>query len=133
MPNGRPFHFCDQPHAEYAHVVLAGINGTLDLWSVEGIRSICRLDEILRSTEDFPTVCQTADGLAASSSSPCCPSWSIGHYVALMTNRTGGCDEIVEEDVETAMGVLASCAKHYHGLQLSANCDSIFQEGKRRS
>lgn len=125
------FFFCDQPHSEYAHVVVAlqqstGPNETL--WSLEALQSMCRLDEVLRSSEHFPSVCQTVD----SNSNECCPSWSLGHYVALMMNRTS-CADIDQQDVEHSFNILASCAKHYHGLQLSANCDAIVQEGTHDS
>ena len=123
----KPFYFCDQPHAEYAHVVLASVNESVNLWNVDAIRSMCRMDELLRSSQDFPSVCQTVGNTAGK----CCPSWSLGHYIALMTNRSGGCNEIDEHDVQLALDVLSSCAKHYHGLQLSANCDAIVQEGKQ--
>lgn len=85
---------------------------------------MCRLDETLRSSDVFPSVCQTVDN----NSHQCCPSWSLGQYVTLMTNRSE-CSEIDERDLKEALNVLTSCAKHYYGLQLSANCDAIVQEG----
>ena len=137
------FYFCDQPHVDYAHVVFAPTtkpashnNQSQSLWNVGAIHSMCRLDEVLKSNDLFPSLCsQRTDQITTNSRSSennttnqCCPSWSLGHYIAQMTNRTS-CAEIDEHDVETAFRVLALCAKHYHALQLSPHCDSIVQEG----
>lgn len=116
-------YFCDQPHADYAHVVLAPRNSNQSLWSLAAITSVCRLDQVLRSSRFFPSLCQTGRP-----DNQCCSSWSIGHYVALLTNRSS-CDDLTEADVSVALDVLDACSKHYHGLQLSANCDSFILEG----
>lgn len=127
QPPGGGFYFCDQPHGEYAHVIFtpadaAGSNRSL--WNVESIHSMCRLDQVLRSSELFPSLCQQPSG----NSHQCCPSWTLGHYVALMRNRSS-CAEIDQTDVTAAFKILQVCSKHYHGLRLSPNCDTIVLEG----
>lgn len=120
----RPFYFCDQPHGEYAHVVFSAVGSNRSLWNLESIKSMCQMDQVMRSSELFPAVCQhPTDG------HQCCPSWTLGHYVAVMRNRTS-CDDIDVDDVSVVFNILEACSKHYHGLQLSPNCDSIVQEGK---
>ena len=101
------------------------------LWNVESIHSMCRLDQILRSAELLPNICQqpASSSSSSSSTSQCCPSWTLGHYVALMRNRSS-CFDIDESDVNAVFKILEVCSKHYHGLRLSANCDTIVQEGK---
>ena len=125
--SAKRFYFCDQPHSEYAHVIFASA-ANRSLWNVESIHSMCRLDQILRSAELFPSICQQPAS-SSSSTSQCCPSWTLGHYVALMRNRSS-CFDIDESDVNAVFKILEVCSKHYHGLRLSANCDTIVQEGK---
>lgn len=123
------FPFCDQPHAEYAHVVFTPTgNETSSLWTLDAIRDVCKADDALRSSALFASVCQQT---ANRRSRRCCSSWSIGHYLAVMRNRSS-CHELDEEDVRSALAVLESCAKYYHALQLSAHCDAIIQEGTCR-
>lgn len=123
------FYFCDQPHGEYAHVIFASAGEqNRSLWNVESIQSMCRLDEIMRSSPLFPAICQQPAHHQSASSHQCCPSWTLGHYVALMRNRSS-CADIDAADVTVAFNILEACSRHYHGLQLSPNCDTIVQEG----
>lgn len=127
-PSRNSFYFCDQPHGEYAHVIFASAGEqNRSLWNVESIQSMCRLDELMRSSPLFPTVCQQP-AHQQSAHHQCCPSWTLGHYVALMRNRSS-CSDIDAADVTIVLNILESCSRHYHGLQLSPNCDSIVQEG----
>ena len=91
---------------------------------------MCRLDDVLKSDQLFPSLCtqRTSSDKNTNTPNQCCPSWSLGHYIAQMTNRSS-CTEIDEQDVQTTLDILASCAKHYHALQMSPHCDSIVQEG----
>jgi hypothetical protein len=123
------FYFCDQPHGEYAHVIFASVGEqNRSLWNVESIQSMCRLDEIMRSSPLFPAICQQPARHQSANSHQCCPSWTLGHYVALMRNRSS-CADIDAADVTVAFNILEACSRHYHGLQLSPNCDTIVQEG----
>ncbi|KZS03479.1 Protein dispatched [Daphnia magna] len=127
-PSRNSFYFCDQPHVEYAHVIFASAGEqNRSLWNVESIQSMCRLDELMRSSPLFPTVCQQP-AHQQSAHHQCCPSWTLGHYVALMRNRSS-CSDIDAADVTIVFNILEACSRHYHGLQLSPNCDSIVQEG----
>ena len=43
------FYFCDQPHADYAHVIFASTTDD-SLWSLEAIQSVCRFDQVTISS-----------------------------------------------------------------------------------
>jgi hypothetical protein len=49
----------------------------------------------------------------------------------LMRNRST-CADLDANDVMAAFNILQACSRHYHGLQLSPNCDAIVQEGIRQ-
>ncbi|EFX72150.1 hypothetical protein DAPPUDRAFT_10357, partial [Daphnia pulex] len=142
-PSHNRFYFCDQPHGEYAHVIFAAAGQSpaaatnRSLWNVESIQSMCRLDELMRSSPLFPPICQQPahqhhEQQQQQQQQQCCPSWTLGHYVALMRNRSS-CDDLDADDVTAAFNILESCSRHYHGLQLSPNCDAIVQEGISQS
>jgi hypothetical protein len=142
-PSHNRFYFCDQPHGEYAHVIFGAAGQSpaatnRSLWNVESIQSMCRLDELMRSSPLFPAICQQpahqhqpATGQPQLQQQQCCPSWTLGHYVALMRNRST-CADLDANDVTAAFNILQACSRHYHGLQLSPNCDAIVQEGIRQ-
>lgn len=116
------FDFCDQPHAEYAHLIVSPVRNE-SLWSAENIISICRLDEMLRSAPMFANLCQTnAD------SNSCCPSWTVGHYIAMIRNRTS-CFDIDDQDVSYVFSVLQVCSRYYSTSKLTPHCDPIVREG----
>ena len=46
------FSFCDQPHADYAHVIFAS-TANESLWSLAAIQSMCRFDQVII----FVTLC----------------------------------------------------------------------------
>ena len=50
-----------------------------------------------------------------------CQSWSLGNYVALLSNKSS-CLDISEEDVNHVRTTLTQCAPFYHGLMLEATC-----------
>lgn len=141
-PSHNRFYFCDQPHGEYAHVIFGAAGQSpaarnRSLWNVESIQSMCRLDELMRSSPLFPAICQQpahqhqqqpVTGQPQLQQQQCCPSWTLGHYVALMRNRST-CAHLDADDVTAAFNILQACSRHYHGLQLSPNCDAIVQEG----
>ena len=114
------FHFYDLPNGEYAHVISFSSSGNRSLWNAESIRSMCRLNGVIRSNRLFPSICQPT-----SEERQYCPSWSLGPYVAVMSNRSS-CADINEQNVETALGVLR--AFQVLPLRLSPNCYSVDPE-----
>jgi len=40
------FYFCDQPHADYAHVIFTSTTNE-SLWSLAAIQSVCRFDQVI--------------------------------------------------------------------------------------
>ena len=60
------------------------------------LREVCELeDDIVRKQPLFRNDCVKPSG----NSTACCPSVSIGHYIALLNNKTG-CVSITDEDVD---------------------------------
>jgi len=72
------------------------IDESESLLQAKSLREVCELeDEIVRKQPLFGNECEKADGNVTD----CCPSISIGHYIAKLNNRTG-CLAIVDSDVE---------------------------------
>lgn len=69
----------------------------------------------IRSHPQFGDLCQRAT--AAS----CCPSWTLGNYIAILNNRSS-CQKIVERDVAHTLKLLRTCAKHYQNGTLEPDC-----------
>ncbi|XP_023375874.1 protein dispatched homolog 1 [Pteropus vampyrus] len=69
----------------------------------------------IRSHPQFGSLCQRTT--AAS----CCPSWTLGNYIAILNNRSS-CQKIVERDVSHTLKLLRTCAKHYRNGTLGPDC-----------
>lgn len=107
--------FCDIPGDRYSRLVFASAEGK-NLWSVPAIKSMCNMDDMrVRSHRDYWNLCQRTN--AAS----CCPSWTLGNYIALLTNKSS-CQTITERDVSHTLKILRSCAKYYHNGTLGPDC-----------
>ena len=60
-------------------LVFATANGE-SLLNAKNLKSICRLEEkIVRKYYNFNDHCHKANG-----TEHCCPSWSVGYYIALL-------------------------------------------------
>ncbi|XP_060155995.1 protein dispatched homolog 1 isoform X3 [Globicephala melas] len=70
---------------------------------------------LIRSHPRFGDLCQRTT--AAS----CCPSWTLGNYIAILNNRSS-CQKIVERDVSHTLKLLRTCAKHYQNGTLEPDC-----------
>lgn len=100
---------------DYAHVIVQSVSGN-NLFSVEGLRALCDLDENkLRKSEHFPELCEQ------DSWGSCCRSWSVANYVALLRNLSS-CHDIKKSDVSAVLELVASCANFYHHMKLSHDC-----------
>ncbi|TKC42490.1 hypothetical protein EI555_001508, partial [Monodon monoceros] len=134
--------FCDVPSDRYSRVVFTSAGGET-LWNLPAIKSMCNVDNSrvckatvvqtflwtdfkrqffrvslslqIRSHPRFGDLCQRTT--AAS----CCPSWTLGNYIAILNNRSS-CQKIVERDVSHTLKLLRTCAKHYQNGTLEPDC-----------
>ncbi|XP_007935145.1 protein dispatched homolog 1 [Orycteropus afer afer] len=107
--------FCDVPSDRYSRVVFTSAGGDT-LWNLPAIKSMCNVDNSrIRSHPQFGDLCQRTT--AAS----CCPSWTLGNYIAILHNRSS-CQKIVERDVSHTLKLLRICAKHYQNGTLGPDC-----------
>nr|XP_008266605.1 protein dispatched homolog 1 isoform X2 [Oryctolagus cuniculus]XP_008266606.1 protein dispatched homolog 1 isoform X2 [Oryctolagus cuniculus]XP_008266607.1 protein dispatched homolog 1 isoform X2 [Oryctolagus cuniculus]XP_008266608.1 protein dispatched homolog 1 isoform X2 [Oryctolagus cuniculus]XP_051677331.1 protein dispatched homolog 1 isoform X2 [Oryctolagus cuniculus]XP_051677332.1 protein dispatched homolog 1 isoform X2 [Oryctolagus cuniculus]XP_051677333.1 protein dispatched homolog len=107
--------FCDIPSDRYSRVVFTSAGGET-LWNLPAIKSMCNVDNSrIRSHPQFGNLCQRTT--AAS----CCPSWTLGNYIAILNNRSS-CQKIVERDVSHTLKLLRTCAKHYQNGTLGPDC-----------
>lgn len=107
--------FCDVPGDSYSRIVFASAEGK-NLWNIQAIKSMCNFDNTrVRSHPQYLDLCQRTT--AAS----CCPSWTLGNYIAVLTNKSS-CQKITERDVSHTLKILRSCAKYYHNGTLGPEC-----------
>ncbi|XP_061561023.1 protein dispatched homolog 1 isoform X1 [Phycodurus eques] len=107
--------FCDVPGSSYSRLVFSSAEGK-NLWSIQAIKSMCNLDNTrVRSHRDYWSLCQRTNDAS------CCPSWTLGNYIAALTNRSS-CQMITERDVSHTLKILRSCAKYYHNGTLGPDC-----------
>ncbi|XP_077075598.1 protein dispatched homolog 1 [Siphateles boraxobius] len=107
--------FCDVPGDSYSRIVFASAEGK-NLWNIQAIKSMCNFDNTrVRSHPQYLDLCQRTT--AAS----CCPSWTLGNYIAVLTNKSS-CQMITERDVSHTLKILRSCAKYYHNGTLGPEC-----------
>ncbi|XP_061481106.1 protein dispatched homolog 1 isoform X3 [Rhineura floridana] len=69
----------------------------------------------IRSHAQFGDLCQRTT--AAS----CCPSWTLGNYIAILNNRSS-CQTVVEKDISHTLKQLRTCAKYYYNGTLGPDC-----------
>ncbi|KAM5302152.1 protein dispatched homolog 1 isoform 1-T3 [Glossophaga mutica] len=107
--------FCDVPSDRYSRVVFTSAGGET-LWNLSAIKSMCNVDNSrIRSHPQFGDLCQRT------SAASCCPSWTLGNYIAILNNRSS-CQKIVERDVSHTLKLLRTCAKHYQNGTLEPDC-----------
>ncbi|MBN3305909.1 DISP1 protein, partial [Amia calva] len=107
--------FCDVPGDQYSRLVFTSAEGK-NLWSIQAIKSMCNLDNArVRSHPEYLGLCQRT------SDESCCPSWTLGNYIAILNNRSS-CQKITERDVSHTLKILRSCAKYYHNGTLGPDC-----------
>ena len=95
------------------------------LLTAKNLKSICRLEnKIVRNYDNFDDHCHKANG-----TQHCCPSWSVGYYIALL-NGNASCLSIDETKVENAISLLKKCSEYYHKAALKPDCWD-FKSNKR--
>ncbi|XP_076834082.1 protein dispatched homolog 2 [Brachyhypopomus gauderio] len=113
--------FCNAPDDRYAQLVFRSGNSA-SLWSLKAIYSMCEMEQMqIRSDVHFEELCQLKPGVAASKTKECCPSWSLGNFLALL-NNVSSCFSLTAQQVLESLNLLRSCAPYYHDGSLVASC-----------
>ncbi|KAM6968425.1 protein dispatched homolog 2 [Tautogolabrus adspersus] len=114
---------CDTPGERLAQLVFRSENSA-SLWSLKAIHVMCEMEQSrIRSKAQFQDLCQQhvraeAEG---TSRSACCPSWSLGNYLAVLTNASC-CLSLTSHQVSESLNLLRKCAPYYHEGQLVEAC-----------
>ncbi|MEE6491909.1 hypothetical protein FKM82_016420 [Ascaphus truei] len=118
--------FCGSPAKSYAQLVFMSKTAG-SLWNLQAIQSMCRMEkEKIRSHPSFADLCERSD------TKECCPSWSLGNYIAVLYNRTS-CMEITQTDISHTLALLRSCAPDYHRGALTPSCVGTRSEREKHS
>ncbi|XP_067224422.1 protein dispatched homolog 2 [Chanodichthys erythropterus] len=114
--------FCNAPGERYAQLVFRSGNSA-SLWSLKAIYSMCQMEQTqIRSGTQFDQLCQVRSELYGSTvENECCPSWSLGNYLALL-NNVSSCFSLTAQQVSESLGLLRFCAPYYHDRSLVASC-----------
>ncbi|XP_054986877.1 protein dispatched homolog 2 [Sorex araneus] len=112
---GQDSFFCGPPEKSYAQLVFMSTSAG-SLWNLHAMHSMCRMEqEQIRSHAHFGALCQRT------AANQCCPSWSLGNYVAVLSNRSS-CLETTEGDAARTLALLRACALYYHRGLLTPLC-----------
>ncbi|CAM4645151.1 unnamed protein product [Leuciscus chuanchicus] len=117
--------FCNNaPGERYAQLVFRSGNSA-SLWSLKAIYSMCQMEQTqIRSGTQFDQLCQVR-----SVENECCPSWSLGNYLALL-NNVSSCFSLTPQHVSESLGLLRFCAPYYHDRSLVASCTERSKFGR---
>ncbi|XP_048586598.1 protein dispatched homolog 1-like [Nematostella vectensis] len=123
-----PLRMCDSPNvymkSRIEYKTIYGPKETNgNIMTAESLKAVCRLEsKIMRDFTGFREACFrrniTIHGLRKEE---CCPSWSVGNYVASLSGRQT-CQDVTDEDVKEVMTRLKSCAKFFNNGTLKENC-----------
>ncbi|XP_029316771.1 LOW QUALITY PROTEIN: protein dispatched homolog 2 [Cottoperca gobio] len=114
---------CDAPGERLAQLVFRSENSA-SLWSLKAIHAMCEMEQSrIRSQAQFQGLCQQhvrgeAEG---ASRGGCCPSWSLGNYLAVLTNASC-CLSLTSHQVSESLNLLRKCAPYYHEGHLVEAC-----------
>uniref|UniRef100_A0A8C7ED83 Dispatched RND transporter family member 2 n=1 Tax=Nothoprocta perdicaria TaxID=30464 RepID=A0A8C7ED83_NOTPE len=107
--------FCGPPEKSYSQLVFMSTTAG-SLWNLQAIQSMCQIEQDkIRSHIHFRDLCQRTE------TNECCPSWSLGNYIAVLYNRSS-CLEITQGDISHMLALLRSCAPDYHKGILTPSC-----------
>ena len=108
-----------------AKLVFSTKNGQ-NLLSAKNLKSICRLEnKIVRKYYNFDDHCHKTNG-----TQHCCPSWSVGYYIALL-NGNASCLSIDETKVKRTSILLKMCSVFFHNETLKSDCWDFMMNQKR--
>ncbi|KAF4083947.1 hypothetical protein AMELA_G00123130 [Ameiurus melas] len=115
-------YFCNDPGDRYAQLVFRSGNSD-SLWSLMAIYSMCEMEQTqIRSDAHFKELCQVkAEVVGNKGKGECCPSWSLGNFLALL-NNVSSCFSLTAQQVSDSLGLLRYCAPYYHDGSLIAAC-----------
>ncbi|XP_051502049.1 protein dispatched homolog 2-like [Myxocyprinus asiaticus] len=121
--------FCNAPGERYAQLVFRSGNSA-SLWSLKAIYSMCQMEQTqIRSGTQFDNLCQVRSELVSSmAKNECCPSWSLGNYLAVL-NNVSSCFSLTAQQVSESLGLLRFCAPYYHDRSLVASCTEMSKFG----
>ncbi|VCW77665.1 unnamed protein product, partial [Gulo gulo] len=112
---GQENFFCGPPEKSYAQLVFMSTSAG-SLWNLHAIHSMCRMEQDqIRSHSHFGALCQRTEA------NKCCPSWSLGNYVAVLSNRSS-CLDTTQADAARTLALLRACAIYYHRGALVPSC-----------
>ncbi|XP_068004629.1 protein dispatched homolog 2 [Melanerpes formicivorus] len=107
--------FCGPPKKSYSQLVFMSTTAG-SLWNLQAIQSMCQMEQDkIRSHVHFRDLCQRTEA------NECCPSWSLGNYIAVLYNRSS-CLEITQGDISHTLALLRACAPDYHKGILTPSC-----------
>ncbi|KAB5562414.1 hypothetical protein PHYPO_G00017530 [Pangasianodon hypophthalmus] len=117
-------YFCNDPGDRYAQLVFRSGNSD-SLWSLKAIYSMCEMEQTqIRSDVHFKELCQVKSKSEAAGNKgkgECCPSWSLGNFLALL-NNVSSCFSLTAQQVSDSLSLLRYCAPYYHDGSLVASC-----------
>ncbi|XP_076021752.1 protein dispatched homolog 2 [Genypterus blacodes] len=115
---------CDTPGERLAQLVFRSENSA-SLWSLKSIHAMCEMEQSrIRSQAQFQNLCQQHVRVEAeekASRGGCCPSWSLGNYLAVLTNASC-CLSLTSQQVSESLNLLRFCAPYYHEGHLVEGC-----------
>nr|XP_055028894.1 protein dispatched homolog 2 [Misgurnus anguillicaudatus] len=122
--------FCNAPGERYAQLVFRSGNSA-SLWSLKAIYSMCQMEQTqIRSRTQFKEFCQVRSELDGSTGkNECCPSWSLGNYLAFL-NNVSSCFHLTAQHVSESLSLLRFCAPYYHDGSLVASCTERSKYGR---
>uniref|UniRef100_A0A672RC95 Protein dispatched homolog 2-like n=1 Tax=Sinocyclocheilus grahami TaxID=75366 RepID=A0A672RC95_SINGR len=121
---------CGSAGERYAQLVFRSGNSA-SLWSLKAIYSMCQMEqEQIHSGTQFAQLCQVRSELYSSMvKNECCPSWSLGNYLAVL-NNVSSCFSLTAQQVSESLGLLRFCAPYYHDGRLVASCTERSKFGR---
>ncbi|KAF7660232.1 hypothetical protein LDENG_00285710 [Lucifuga dentata] len=115
---------CDAPGERLAQLVFRSDNSA-SLWSLKSIHAMCEMEQSrIRSQAHFQDLCHQHVRVEAeekASRGGCCPSWSLGNYLAVLTNASC-CLSLTSQQVFESLSLLRYCAPYYHEGYLVEAC-----------
>ncbi|XP_028994730.1 protein dispatched homolog 2 [Betta splendens] len=117
---------CDGPGQHLAQLVFRSEHSA-SLWSLKAIHAMCAMEQHrIRSQARFPELCQQlvrgeTGETGETSRGGCCPSWSLGNYLAVLTNASC-CLSLTSHQVSESLNLLRACAPYYHAGHLVEAC-----------
>lgn len=126
--NGYRLSMCDSPNVfmkstiNYKMVFASTTSGG-NVFNSASLRAVCQMEEIVvRKTTGFYSNCFKRElRYKTFTFRDCCPSWSVGNYIAALSGRSS-CQDISSNDVEQVLSILRHCAPLFNNATIKENC-----------